>query len=226
MSDPRLDALAASMPFAGQVGLRFTQADKACVQAQVTVGAEHCTAGGIAHGGFLMTLADCAGGRCVPEFAGGQQGDDHDRKQDKPDRGGAGWQCTDSDRRAGQHGSAPAGLADADRDGGRQAGRADDADAAESLSARACGRTGRAVRVRKESWPASRRSGNWPPSGNRSAISDPSEPRAADARSVREEECSADGRLTSAAPGPGLRAILGLTSAPPGLGCLPATDPA
>ncbi|MBK8198146.1 MAG: PaaI family thioesterase [Acidobacteria bacterium] len=61
MSDPRLDALAASMPFAGQVGLRFTQADKACVQAQVTVGAEHCTAGGIAHGGFLMTLADCAG---------------------------------------------------------------------------------------------------------------------------------------------------------------------
>lgn len=61
MSDTRLDALAASMPFARQIGLKFIEAEKACVRAQVTVGAEHCTAGGIAHGGFLMTLADCAG---------------------------------------------------------------------------------------------------------------------------------------------------------------------
>lgn len=61
MSDARLDALAASMPFARQIGLKFIEAEKACVRAQVLVGAEHCTAGGIAHGGFLMTLADCTG---------------------------------------------------------------------------------------------------------------------------------------------------------------------
>ncbi len=61
MSDARLDALAASMPFAKQIGLAFTEADKARVRATVTVSPDHCTAGGIAHGGFLMTLADCAG---------------------------------------------------------------------------------------------------------------------------------------------------------------------
>lgn len=61
MSDPRLEALGASMPFAKLVGLKFTAADKSRVQATVTVGADHCTAGSIAHGGFLMTLADCVG---------------------------------------------------------------------------------------------------------------------------------------------------------------------
>ena len=59
--DARLAALAASMPFAQLVGLQFTEADKVRIRATVTVGAAHCTAGGIAHGGFLMTLADCAG---------------------------------------------------------------------------------------------------------------------------------------------------------------------
>ncbi|MDP1556938.1 MAG: PaaI family thioesterase [Hyphomonas sp.] len=61
MSDARLEALSASMPFARHVGLTFTRAEKDCVCAVVTVGAEHCTAGSIAHGGFLMTLADCVG---------------------------------------------------------------------------------------------------------------------------------------------------------------------
>ena len=61
MSDPRLAALAASMPFAKLVGLKFIEADKARVRATVTVDADHCTAGSIAHGGFLMTLADCVG---------------------------------------------------------------------------------------------------------------------------------------------------------------------
>ncbi|WP_291200175.1 PaaI family thioesterase [Hyphomonas sp.] len=61
MSDARLEVLGASMPFAKLVGLNFIDADKARVRATVTVGADHCTAGRIAHGGFLMTLADCAG---------------------------------------------------------------------------------------------------------------------------------------------------------------------
>jgi 1,4-dihydroxy-2-naphthoyl-CoA hydrolase len=53
--------LAASMPFAQLIGLEFIEADKSRVRAKVTVGADHCTAGSIAHGGFLMTLADCVG---------------------------------------------------------------------------------------------------------------------------------------------------------------------
>lgn len=61
MSDARLDALSASMPFAKLIGLEFTRAEKDCVCAVVAVGTDHCTAGGIAHGGFLMTLADCVG---------------------------------------------------------------------------------------------------------------------------------------------------------------------
>lgn len=61
MSDARLEAISASMPFARLVGLKFTRAEKDCVCAAAAVGAEHCTAGSIAHGGFLMTLADCVG---------------------------------------------------------------------------------------------------------------------------------------------------------------------
>ncbi|MFN4185817.1 MAG: PaaI family thioesterase [Hyphomonas sp.] len=61
MSDTQLKAMAASMPFAKAIGLELTRADKEAVIGQVTVGPEHCTAGGIAHGGFLMTLADCVG---------------------------------------------------------------------------------------------------------------------------------------------------------------------
>jgi uncharacterized protein (TIGR00369 family) len=61
MSNAALEAMSASMPFARLVGLKFTKAEKGCVCAVVTVGADHCTAGSIAHGGFLMTLADCVG---------------------------------------------------------------------------------------------------------------------------------------------------------------------
>lgn len=61
MSDTHLKALAASMPFAKAIGLELIRADREAVIGRVTVGAEHCTAGSIAHGGFLMTLADCVG---------------------------------------------------------------------------------------------------------------------------------------------------------------------
>ncbi len=97
MSDPRLEALGASMPFAKLVGLKFIEADKARVRATVTVGAEHCTAGSIAHGGFLMTLADCVG--AIGAFLNLPEG------------------SKGTDRRAGQRRAAAAGLADADRNG-------------------------------------------------------------------------------------------------------------
>lgn len=61
MNQTQLEALAASMPFAAKTGVQFVSADKSAIVARAEVGADHCTAGGIAHGGFLMTLADCAG---------------------------------------------------------------------------------------------------------------------------------------------------------------------
>jgi len=61
MPPEQLAALAASMPFAGVIGLEVLEAGKDKVAVRATVRADLCTAGGIAHGGFLMTLADCAG---------------------------------------------------------------------------------------------------------------------------------------------------------------------
>ena len=61
MTGDQLAALAAAMPFAGLIGLEVTEAGKEKVAVKATVRADLCTAGGIAHGGFLMTLADCAG---------------------------------------------------------------------------------------------------------------------------------------------------------------------
>ena len=61
MTSDELTALAASMPFAKLIGFDVIEAGKDKVVAQATVRDDLCTAGGIAHGGFLMTLADCAG---------------------------------------------------------------------------------------------------------------------------------------------------------------------
>ena len=61
MKPEQLAALTASMPFAGLIGLDVLEAGKDKVTVTATVRADLCTAGGIAHGGFLMTLADCAG---------------------------------------------------------------------------------------------------------------------------------------------------------------------
>ncbi len=61
MTSDQLAALAASMPFAKLIGFDVIEAGKDKVVARATVRDDLCTAGGIAHGGFLMTLADCAG---------------------------------------------------------------------------------------------------------------------------------------------------------------------
>ncbi len=53
--------LLARMPFAGTLGIELESADADCVRARLTVRAELCTAGGIAHGGVLMSLADSVG---------------------------------------------------------------------------------------------------------------------------------------------------------------------
>jgi len=61
MSRDPLQAMVAAMPFASQIGLRIVEASQDKVVGEATVEADKCTAGGIAHGGFLMTLADCTG---------------------------------------------------------------------------------------------------------------------------------------------------------------------
>jgi 1,4-dihydroxy-2-naphthoyl-CoA hydrolase len=50
-----------SMPFAERLGAVITSAEKTGVSAQLIVSEELCTAGGIMHGGAIMTLADSLG---------------------------------------------------------------------------------------------------------------------------------------------------------------------
>jgi uncharacterized protein (TIGR00369 family) len=58
-----LDAaqLATAMPFALRVGVVFERASKDLVEGHIDWSPELCTAGGILHGGALMTLADSLG---------------------------------------------------------------------------------------------------------------------------------------------------------------------
>jgi uncharacterized protein (TIGR00369 family) len=56
-----LDALVALMPFAGQLGLVLDEASPDRVIARLDWAPHLCTAGGIMHGGVLMSLADTAG---------------------------------------------------------------------------------------------------------------------------------------------------------------------
>lgn len=56
-----LDALLALMPFAGQLGLTLDEAGPDRVVARLAWAPHLCTAGGVLHGGVLMSLADTAG---------------------------------------------------------------------------------------------------------------------------------------------------------------------
>ena len=74
--DPDLTAAArASMPFAEVLGLEVLAAAADEVRARVAWEERLCTAGGILHGGVLMSLADAAGAYCaflnLPEDATG-----------------------------------------------------------------------------------------------------------------------------------------------------------
>jgi uncharacterized protein (TIGR00369 family) len=60
-----LDALLALMPFAREVGIVLDAADAAAVRGRLPWSPERCTAGGVMHGGALMTLADSLGGVCA-----------------------------------------------------------------------------------------------------------------------------------------------------------------
>jgi uncharacterized protein (TIGR00369 family) len=61
MGSADLDALLALMPFAEHVGLVLEEATADRVVARLDWAPHLCTAGGIMHGGVLMSLADTAG---------------------------------------------------------------------------------------------------------------------------------------------------------------------
>jgi 1,4-dihydroxy-2-naphthoyl-CoA hydrolase len=64
-----------TMPFAATIGSELLEADPSDVRAQIAWDASRCTAGGMLHGGVLMSLADSAAAVCaflnLPEGAAG-----------------------------------------------------------------------------------------------------------------------------------------------------------
>ena len=65
-SGPELTATARSaMPFAATLGLELLSATADEVRARIAFEERLCTAGGILHGGALMSLADAAGAYCA-----------------------------------------------------------------------------------------------------------------------------------------------------------------
>jgi 1,4-dihydroxy-2-naphthoyl-CoA hydrolase len=59
------DQLLATMPFAVATGIELDQAGPEEVVGRLAWAPERCTAGGVLHGGALMTLADTVGAVCA-----------------------------------------------------------------------------------------------------------------------------------------------------------------
>ncbi|MEV0405741.1 PaaI family thioesterase [Actinoallomurus sp. NPDC050550] len=59
------DDLLAAMPFAGTTGLVIESASAEEVTGRLSWAPERCTAGGVMHGGALITLADSVGAACA-----------------------------------------------------------------------------------------------------------------------------------------------------------------
>src|SRR2546426_11180139 len=62
-ADPELTArVAAAAPYTGFLGMEIVSASPEEVRSRLAWSADKCTAGGMLHGGALMSLADSAGG--------------------------------------------------------------------------------------------------------------------------------------------------------------------
>ena len=87
MSEPdaELTAMArATMPLAETLGLEIVAASPEEVRARLPFQERLCTAGGILHGGALMSLADAAGAYCAfLNLPGGLDRDGDDRVEDE-----------------------------------------------------------------------------------------------------------------------------------------------
>lgn len=59
------DELLALMPFAAEVGVVLEAASPDCTIGRLAWAPQRCTAGGVLHGGALMTLADSIGAVCA-----------------------------------------------------------------------------------------------------------------------------------------------------------------
>ena len=75
-ADPELTAqVAAAAPFTAFLGIEMVSASPHEVRAQLAWSEDICTAGGVLHGGALMSLADNTGGFCaflnLPDGAAG-----------------------------------------------------------------------------------------------------------------------------------------------------------
>jgi 1,4-dihydroxy-2-naphthoyl-CoA hydrolase len=60
-----VENLAEVAPLAGTLGIELTHADAGEVRGGMDWAPERCTAGGVLHGGALMSLADTLGGVCA-----------------------------------------------------------------------------------------------------------------------------------------------------------------
>jgi uncharacterized protein (TIGR00369 family) len=54
-----------TMPFAALVGVELLETTPELVRGRLEFSPEHCTAGGLLHGGAVMVLADSCGGVCA-----------------------------------------------------------------------------------------------------------------------------------------------------------------
>lgn len=64
-TEPTPDQLADAMPFARALGVAIDSAGPAEVTGRLGWSPDRCTAGGVMHGGALMTLADTLGAVCA-----------------------------------------------------------------------------------------------------------------------------------------------------------------
>jgi uncharacterized protein (TIGR00369 family) len=65
MDDELTATMRAAMPFAEVLGIEAVSAATGSVTARGRWSAERCTANGVLHGGYLMTLADSAAATCA-----------------------------------------------------------------------------------------------------------------------------------------------------------------
>ena len=65
MDDRLTETMRAAMPFAGMLEVEGLSAGDGMVVARLAWAPERCTAGGVLHGGALMTLADATAATCA-----------------------------------------------------------------------------------------------------------------------------------------------------------------
>ena len=62
---PTPEQIREMMPFAALIGVELLEVSPELVRGRLEWALERCTAGGLLHGGALMTLADTCGGTCA-----------------------------------------------------------------------------------------------------------------------------------------------------------------